>query len=218
MGRLLLAFLLGASLVGMKEPAEAALIDYVGFGWETVGFPPSQSGDELVVMAVSTQVDPLFGVDLAAAEATVVLYGLISTGGYVDPGTGWTYVTYTGGTLEVWEDPSRDHDWGVFPPNAQTPTFSNGSLLFRGAFTSFTLTLSTSGAGVFEGTLDGTGGSALGSLCTGCAYSFAGAFTRDTGAQIPEGYDLQVDGILDVDSAVPAEPAGWGALKAQYGR
>lgn len=217
-GNVLLPVLLGTVFALTHAPASAALVDYVGFGFETGGLAPSLPGDELTVAAVSTQIDPLFGTDLGSTEATVYIYGLISTGEYTDPGTGWTYISYTGGTLELWEDPSRDHDWGINPPNAEQATFTNGTLLFRGVFTTFTLTQNASGAGAFEGTLDGVGGAALATLCTDCGYSFAGTFSRATGAQIPEGYDLQVDGILNVDSAVAGETTGWGALKALYGR
>ena len=193
-----------------------ALVDYVGFGWEAGGVPPSNPGDVLQIAAVADQIDPIFGVNLGTEEATIFIYGLNSTGQYVDPFTGWTIIGYTGGTLELYQDPANDHDWGVFPTNATVPsTFTNGGLLFRGAFTSFTLILDGIGGGSYEGTLDGVGGSAV-ALCTGCAYTFGGAFTRQVGAQIPDGYDLQIDGTLEVDRAVPNETMGWGAVKALY--
>ena len=60
-------------------------------------------------------------------------------------------------------------------------------------------------------------GSALATLCTGCAYGFGAVFTLASGAQIPEGYDIQVDGTLDINSAVPvAHDTTWGSLKARY--
>jgi hypothetical protein len=169
------------------------------------------------VLTVATQADPLFGVDLAAAEMTLSLDGLISRGGQLDPISGYTLIDYDGGRLRVFADASKDKDWGTAPPNASAPaSFENGELVFEGAFTSFTLVLAPDGSGVFEGRLDGVGGSALAAPCSDCAWSFAGTFSRDTGAQIPDGYDLQVDGRLEVDSAVANETTGMGLLKARY--
>lgn len=216
--RLSLAGLLaGLSIFTFHSPTSAALVDYVGFGWETGGYLPSNPGDVLEVVTVGTQIDPIFGA-LPADEITVRIHGLVSTGQFVDSGSGSTIVAYVGGQLDLYADPSQDHDWGVFPANASSPSsFMNGQLLFSGAFTSFTLFLSPSGVGVFEGTLDGIGGSALGSVCTDCAYSFSGVFSRSAGAQIPDGYDLQVDGTLDVDSSVPVARAdSFGAVKSSY--
>ena len=46
--------------------------------------------------------------------------------------------------------------------------------------------------------------------------AFAGTFAAPTGAQIPEGYDLQIDGILDVESTVAVESMSWGSVKNLY--
>jgi hypothetical protein len=197
--------------------ASAALVDYVGFGWEVGGLAPSSPGDELAVAAVGVSIDPIFGAT-PSDEVTIYIYDLVSMGEFVDPSTGTTTTMYSGGMLDLYADDSPDYDWGINPANATTPsTFTDGELLFRGAFTSFTLFLSTSGAGVFEGMLDGVAGSALAGVCSDCAYSFSGVFTRAIGAQIPEGYDLQIDGSLDVDSTVPvAQSDSFGGIKSLY--
>lgn len=197
--------------------SQAAIADYVGFGWETGGLGTSLPGDELTVATVVTQIDAVFGVDLATVESTLYIEGLTSLGAIVNPSTGTTTISYTGGTLRLYADPGQDHDWGTFPANGTVPgTFVNGDLLFEGAFTNFTLILQASGGGVFEGYLNATGGSALAGPCSNCAYTFAGAFTTPSGAQIPEGYDLQVDGVLEVESAVAVENVNWGSLKTLY--
>ena len=111
-----------------------------------------------------------------------------------------------------------DHDWGTNPPNAQLATFTNGSLLLEGNFTDFFLTIPPSGAGAYEGNIAGVGGTSA-SICDGltdCAYTFGGAFNRDVGAQIPVGYDLQIDGTLAVDSTVPAAKTSFGAIKSLF--
>lgn len=217
--KLTTALVAAAAAACVALPAFAqpvALIDYVGFAWETGGVPSSDPGDVLQIAAVADQLDPVFGVNLATEEASVYIYGLTSTGQFVDPGTGWTIIGYSGGTIEVYEDPAMDHAWGTFPPNASVPsTFTNGTLLFQGNFTAFTLILTPAGAGSYDGTIDGVGGT-VAQLCTDCAYTFGGAFTGQTGAQIPDGYHLQIDGTLEVDRAVSDESMGWGAVKALY--
>ena len=53
-------------------------------------------------------------------------------------------------------------------------------------------------------------------VCTGCVYTWGGNFLPDTGAQIPDGYDLQVDGVFEIEEAVSTENASWGSLKALF--
>ncbi|RPH93041.1 MAG: hypothetical protein EHM68_16270 [Lysobacterales bacterium] len=208
---LLLGGLLGAADV------RAAEVDYVGFAWETGGLAASLPGDQLSIATVVTQIDPLFGVDLNAVEATLHIEGLVSQGSFVDPSTGATTITYAGGTIAILADAARNHDWGTNPANATVPgTFTDGDLVFSGVFTGFVVSLLPSGAGIFEGYIDGTGGSALAGPCASCAYTFAGTFAAPTGAQIPEGYDLQVDGVLEVESAVGTETLNWGSLKQLF--
>jgi len=197
--------------------SRAAMVDYVGFGWETGGITTSLPGDELAIAAVVTQIDALFGIDLNAVEGTLYIEGLTSLGAVFNPSTEVTSISYTGGTLSLYADPSWDHDWGTNPASGTVPgTFVNGDLLFEGTFTDFSLLLQASGGGVFEGYLHATGGSALAGPCSDCAYTFAGAFATPSGAQIPEGYDLQVDGVLEIESAVATENINWGSLKNLY--
>lgn len=198
--------------------AQTALVDYVGFGYEvgplTQDINTSDPGDELVVLTTVSTIDPVFGV-APGAEVTIVLSGLISTGS-IDIG-GTTVIGYILGTLSMYEDPSNDADWGTNPPNGTAPSsFTNGDLLFQGAFTNFTLFITGDGIGAFEGSLDATGGSALANVCADCAYSFAGVFTTAAGAQIPDGYAVQVDGTLEVDSSVDNQTTSFGAVKGLY--
>lgn len=212
-------FTLGAlaALAALAGAAGAAEVDYVGYAWETGGLVVSQPGDRLAVATVITQIDPMFGVDLGAQEATLYIEGLVSEGAATDPVTGATVISYAGGTLEVHAGAARNHDWGTSPANATVPsTFTDGALVFSGVFRGFTLSLMPSGVGIFEGQLDGTGGSALGGPCANCAYTFAGTFAGPTGANIPAGYDLQVDGLLSVERAVATQSSSWGSLKQLF--
>jgi hypothetical protein len=214
---LLLSFVLVLTVAVAPAVAQnIILMDYTGFGYETGGVPASNPGDVLAITALATSYDPLFGVAPTSQEVTIVIYNLISTGEF-PIGGGDIFIAYTGGKIEVYEDAVLDHDWGVFPPNAEMATFTNGSLLFEGNFTAFGLQLSASGFGVYEGTIDGVGGTSA-ALCddlADCAYTFGGAFQREI-AQVPDGYDLQIDGTLEVDAAVPATPTSFGAVKALF--
>jgi len=195
--------------------SQVATVDYYGYGWETGGIPPSNPGDMLLFTGVADFIDPVFGVDLGLAEVTFYCYDLTSTG-QIDIG-GTLMVGYVGGMLEIWVDPAKNADWGTFPPNATSPsTFMDGSLLFQGSFRNFTLFLDSAGGGAYEGSLDGIAGDALNDVCDDCAYTWGGAFTPQSGAQIPDGYDLQMDGVFELDLAVPTEQTGWGSLKALY--
>ncbi|MBK7771552.1 MAG: hypothetical protein IPO18_00605 [bacterium] len=210
-----LAFL-GASFLG-SATARAAEVDYVGFAWETGGLAASLPGDQLSIATVVTQIDPLFEVDLDVREATLYIDGLVSQGAVMDPSSGATTITYGGGSIALHASAMRNHAWGLNPANGTVPsTFVDGDLVFSGVFTGFVVTLLPSGVGIFEGYIDGTGGSALAGPCANCAYTFAGTFTAPTGAQVPEGYDLQVDGGLVVESAVAVENVNWGSLKALF--
>lgn len=208
---------LALGLLALAAPARAAEVDYVGYAWETGGLAASLPGDELAIATVVTQIDPLFGVDLGAREATLYIDGLASQGAVLDPSSGATTITYSGGALALHAGPARNHAWGTNPANATVPsTFTDGDLVFSGVFTGFVVTLLPSGVGIFEGIVDGTGGSALAGPCANCAYTFAGTFAAPTGAQLPAGYDLQVDGVLSVESAVAVETMNWGSLKGLF--
>ncbi len=211
--------LLGALLVllaALPVYAQVYTVDYLGYGWEKAAGPLKAAGDELIITSVADGIDPAFGVDLTTEEVTLHIYGLISDGP-VDAG-GYTIINFTGGYMDIYEDPAMNADWGINPPNATSPgTFTEGSLFFRGAFTSFTMYFDASGAyGSFEGNLDGISGSIINEYCTNCVYTWGGAFTLDAGAQIPEGYWIQVDGTFEIDSAVDTETASWGSVKALF--
>lgn len=213
---LFLSLVLVFAISAPAAAGEIALMDYSGFAWEDGGVPTSNPGDVLAITAVALSYDAAFGVDPGSQEVTIYIYDLTSTG-EVPIGSD-TFIGYTGGHIEVYEDAILDHDWGVAPPNVQQSTFTNGALLFEGDFTDFVLVLDVAGTGVYEGTIDGVGGTAA-AICDGlsdCAYTFGGAFNRDVGAQIPDGYDLQIQGTLEVDASVPTRPTSFGSVKSLF--
>jgi hypothetical protein len=199
------------------------LIDYQGYTYETGGFPNSDLGDVLTLVGVADNLDLVFGVDLSATEITVVASGLVSQGQVPFSG-GAFQVSYTGGALNLYDDPTKDHDYGVNPPNATvTSTFTNGTLFLGGNLLNFFLFWDPStGTGAYQGQVLFTGGTALATLnqSNSLSYTFGGALsTAAVGpGNIPAGYDLQVDGVLQVGPIVAVKPLSWGAVKEMYSR
>ncbi|MCK9996595.1 MAG: hypothetical protein KAH56_10015 [Candidatus Krumholzibacteria bacterium] len=205
-------------VVAFAIPAfgQASAIDYYGYAWETGGFPPSDVGDVLVFTGVTDYADPVFGVDLGTEEVTFYMYDLVSTGS-MDIGGGTLMINYTGGYLEIYRDAGMNADWGISPPNPTSPsTFIDGTLFFKGSFNSMTVFLNPGGDGSYEGSLDGIGGTMIDEVCTGCVYTWGGNFAPASGAQIPDGYDLQVDGVFEIEEAVSTENSNWGSVKALF--
>jgi len=205
-------------VVAFAIPAfgQASAIDYYGFAWETDGFPPSDVGDVLVFTGVGNAADPVFGVDLETEELTFYMYDLASTGS-MDIGGGTLMINYTGGYLEIYRDAAMNADWGISPPNPTSPsTFVDGVLFFQGSFNAMTVFLNPAGDGSYEGSLDGIGGTMIDDVCTGCVYTWGGNFTPPSGAQIPEGYDIQIDGVFEIEEAVSTEDTSWGSVKALF--
>jgi hypothetical protein len=202
--------------------AQNALIDYQGYAWETGGFPPSDPLDVLNIVGVVDALDTRFGINLLAEEVTLHVTNLTSAGG-VDIGGGVLSVAYAGGTIDLWRDPSMDHDYGINPPNATAPTsFTNGSLFLGGTFVNFFLFFDpATSSGVYEGSVSFTSGSGLTTLnqLNANGYTFGGVLdTNSSGGNLPEGYDLQVDGTIEVEVRVGVEQKTWKEIKDLYRR
>ncbi len=203
------------ALVALATPllAQNPGIDYIGYGWEDGGFLPSNPGDVLEVTAVATGADPVFQIDFGVDELTFHMYDMVSTG-EIPIGGGTIMINYVGGYLDIYRDPAQNADWGVNPSPA---TFTDGVLAFHGSFNSLTFFYTADGNGAFEGYLDGLSGEVIDEVCVGCAYTWGGSFTQAAGAQIPAGYDVQIDGVFELDGAVADEQSTWGDVKSLYG-
>lgn len=210
------------ALLANTALAENALIDYQGYAWETGGLPPSNAGDVLSVVGVVDAIDPRFGVNFALEEVTFYASNLLSLG-EVNLGGGQLMISYSGGNLDLYRDPALNRDYGVNPANATAPsTFVDGALFLGGTFNSFFLFLdTTTGSGAYEGTVTFNSGSGLATLNQILAngYTFGGVLSSAAaGGNVPAGYDLQVDGILEVEVFVGVEQKSWGAVKRLYQR
>jgi len=200
--------------------AQNALIDFQGYSYETGGFQPSNLGDVLSIVGVVDALDVRFGVNLGTEEVTVYVTGLLS-GGEVPVGGGIVQIAYAGGTIDMYRDPSQDHDYGVNPPNATAPpTFVNGSLFLGGTLSSFFLYYdTTTGSGAYEANANFTAGSGLATLnlINATGYTFGGVLNDATAAgNVPQGYDLQVDGVVEVRVPVAVKAESWSAVKGLY--
>jgi len=211
-----------ALLLGGSAAAQNALIDYQGYAWETGGIPASNAGDVLSFVGVVDAIDVRFGVNFASEEVTLHVTGL-SSGGEVNLGGGLLSVAYSGGTIELYRDPSRNHDYGITPPNATAPsTFVDGTLFLGGTLSNFVLFLdTTTGSGAYESSANFTSGSGLTTLnqLQANGYTFGGVLNSSaSGGNNPAGYDLQVDGTIEVEVIVGVQEKTWGAMKNLYRR
>lgn len=200
--------------------AQNATIDYQGYAWETGGFPPSNVNDVLNIVGVVDNIDTRFGINLLVDEVTLWVTNLVSTG-QVDIGGGILSIAYSGGNIELWQDPSRNHDYGINPPSLTSPpTFVDGTLFLGGTLSDFFLFFDPStGSGAYEGNIDFTSGSGLTTLnqINADGYTFGGVLNSTaSGGNVPQGYDLQVDGLIEVEVIVGVEETGWGAVKQLY--
>jgi len=203
--------------------ADTNIIDYQGYTWETGGFLPSNPGDVLTIVGVADNIDAIFGINLGTEEVTVVASGLISTG-QVALGGGFYAISYVGGTLQVYNDAAMNHDYGTFPPNGTAPsTFVDGSLLLGGFFNDFVLYYGPSSppaaVGSYEGNVTWNAGSALGAI-TGIqndGFTFGGVLNDAAAAgSVPDGYDLQADGVIEVKVIIGVEDKTWSGVKGLY--
>jgi hypothetical protein len=211
---------LAAFLVTGAAHADVAIIDYQGYSWETGGFPPSNAGDVLNMVAIVDAIDSRFGVNFALEEVTLYVTGLVSSG-QIDIGGGTLSISYTGGTIDLYRDPSRDHDFGTSPPSGTVPsTFINGGLFLGGTFQNFFLFYDpSSGSGAYEGNVRFTAGSGLPTLnqIEADAYTFGGVLNDNSaGGNVPTGYDLQCDGVIQVQVGVGVENKSWTGIKNLY--
>lgn len=199
LGVFLLAFALGT-------PARATTLDYQGYAFETGGFPASAPGDILRFPVVVT--GSSLAVDLTSTELTGWIDGLVSTGTQ-DAGDGVQLVTFSNGSIEFWRDPSLDHAFGSFPPNATVPaSFQNGTPCLVGTISDFVLYLDVeTNTGAYEGIVNFTDGVCLDELGAGSAegYTFGGVLTRAVSGGVPEGYDFAIDGYLEAQKKPATE-------------
>ena len=224
----ILAVLAALAISGSAEAGPSIDWDPIFFyGPPSSTFSNQPAGNPLFGVGTVSQFDAPFN-DLDASdptkEYTIYLYGLTSLGTTVTgaPGLQFYSTSYAGGTIEIYEDLSPDHDYGSNPPNATVPsTFVDGTLILKGDFTRFvveTNDFTTYQVGNAEGDIDWNGGTLVdrtvqaGEECPGL---FTGGLTWRPSVLLP-GYLFRHDGKIDLNCPVPAGHSSWGKIKANY--
>ena len=164
---------------------------------------------------------------MPATEYTFYINGLLSLGtsAFGPPATTIYTTFFSGGTIDVYADPTPDAVFAPDPPNPLVPsTFTDAGLpILSGHFTSLDVTTYNFTAfktGNIEGNIEWTGGSLL-SFFQGpngiCPGLFTGGATWNTtpGVGIP-GYLFRHDGKIDLQCPTPTTKSSWSRVKQLY--
>jgi hypothetical protein len=194
--------------VGAINAQAQMIVDYRGHLYE-----------ETTVTAVGTvqSLETPLTADLVTNEYTWVMEDLTA-----DPPlssmTSAGYVTLSGGRFSIYEDPGKNADYGINPPNATAPaTFQDGTLYLTGSFINLSMWWDpVNRMGNFDGVISFDGGSHLAEVNPSVykGWTFAGVTTNPYAA-IPEGYFQAVDGEVFI-APVPTEESTWGKIKNMY--
>ena len=155
------------------------------------------------------QPDPIFPVDTATNEYTVVLDNMVISAA-VNMGSG-NYRTMLSGTqVRIFEDPLKNAAW------AAPGTFVDGTLLLIGGPYTITRFKYSNGTGSFAGDFAWTGGTRFGDL-PGCQENgwrtFGGLSNRVT---LPPGFIEAWDGQFFCNLPVAVNQGTWGSIKSLY--
>jgi hypothetical protein len=194
-------------IIPLTAQAGDIIINHFGFLYETGGFPTSAIGDELTGVGVLTNVNPAVGWDFQTDEFTWIIKDLVSEGQTSPDGGRTLIISYTGGSIGLYNDPAMNHDWGINPPNATSPSsFEDGDQILIGAFSQFVMMYDTFyNIGSYQGVVYFTGGSSLAELPDSNGLVFAGTISPNWDPNIPEGYSLESIGQIVAPYLVSAQ-------------
>lgn len=229
--KLRIAVIAAALLATASVAAQAQyqfITDYYGYSWETGTH--WTSGTEWKMDGILDDILPPLTADFGANEYTYYLSGTSQNGPAVVTGGGGTgtgafvsyQINYTGGRLDVYEDPSKDHNWGINPGNATSPaSFINGTLYLGATMSNLVFyinkfTATGNEIGSFDSDLSFDSGTHLAEIGSvgSAGYTFAG-LTKNNRSAIPTGYLERIDGQQFV---TPVAPSTWGAIKNLYAK
>lgn len=191
-------------------------IEGFGAGYFT---PPEEAG---TLVTVVTFLEPPVGfsypfpVDFVNNEYTFYFQTTIA-GVVSNPPFSIDYF-YNDGDFYIYEDPSKDGDYGVYPPNATSPsTFQNGTLILQGTVTN--MERYDDPFGFLPPTMVAdcifTGGTRLGDLPAPDSWIMHGGLDTFPGTY-PAGYQQAWTMKFFFTGTVSAENSTWGEIKALF--
>ena len=222
------------ALIGAAAPARAVgpVLDWdPAYFWQpgaTFNNMPA-GGVMQCVGTVATFGPPLdfLNATMPGTEYTFYVNSLVSLGttSFGPPATTIYTTFFSGGTIDVYADPTPDAVFAPNPPNAQVPsTFvDQPPPILSGHFTSLVVTTNnytTFKTGSIEGNIEWTGGTLI-NFFSGpngiCPGLFTGGATWNTapGVGIP-GFLFRHDGKIDLQCPVPTKQSSWGKVKQLY--
>ncbi len=225
MKRLVTPLLLLTALVLAMSPAPARaqtlIFDYVGFDYESPDLLPGfgEVGAGYVGLGVVPSLFAPLVSDTSLNQYTYVISGMQVNS--VQTFGSFQLITYTSGTISLYQDAKSSGTPAVFapnPPNAQAPgSFTDGTLYLTGTLTGFQFVRNTvNGSGSYEAACVFDGGSNLSNIPPSdrTGWTFAGSTTN--ALNIPPGYAHQIDGQNFITIPTSAAAGSWGALKRRY--
>lgn len=180
--------------------------------------PPEEVGTVTTVVAF---LEPPVGftypitVDFATNEYTFYFQSTIES---ITPDAFTTTYNYADAPFYMYEDPSKNGDYGTYPPNGTSPsTFQNGTVILTGTLSNIVRIDYSGGfpAPVILADCTFTGGTKFSELVQGENWSFHGDLPDDPLLGIPPGYKRNWQTKI-VTGPVPAENTTWGSIKALY--
>lgn len=212
MKKLLLGIIITVLFLPLAISA-AEQIEIYGFTYFT---PPEQIGT--VVTVVGFLEPPVgftypFAVDFSSNEYTFYYQATITqittTPFFID-------YEFSDEEFFIYEDPSRNGDYGSNPPNGTSPvSFRDGTLILQGTLSNFLRTDDPFGflppATVAD--CEFTGGAKLGELIQGMNWTMHGGLTINPG-NLPAGYQQGWTGKIFFTGPVPTEESTWGMVKS----
>lgn len=233
-----LLLLLGLMLAALPAAAQdEALLNFTGYDYQTDGSPNAvylALGDSYYAVGFVTGFHPTWlepYVDTGVNEYTFYQHGLV-VNSYSFAGNVLVVTFANGGSVEYYEDPSKDAQnppnppncpaYGTNPPNADAPSkFTNGSLAISGSLDDASLYFDYNlNQGGFQSNMNITGGAdaIYVPAASWNGWFMSGLITPPPGGNpcpAPAGYDHQLSGECR-HPVVPTNRGTWGALKKLY--
>ncbi|MFN8586672.1 MAG: hypothetical protein U0704_02635 [Candidatus Eisenbacteria bacterium] len=217
--------LLLAAMTFFAVPAQAQrdfLCGYTGFDFVVSesphGGPFLANGDEYRAVGFVTSFSTMFNGVTGAGEHTFYLSGAtVASSSFVGNVLEVTFDPHA--RFRIYEDAANNGSYGVNPPNGTVPsTFIDGTLFLGADVNSLVLVYDyNDNSGNFEGLATLDEGSALWVVAPSrrAGWVLGGQAGQPNGS-VPAGYVNQVNGEMQIPSAVPAAHKTWGQLKTLY--